>query len=459
MTTRLHNAEQNFHRDIPRDGDLPGLPAMLDSDAVKNLLQEHLRGALGEIERCEISYIRYKPETSCIIAYELQCSMEISKGSPQFLLYAKVFREDNYRNAREKSRVHRWTETLDIDPVIPLPEHRAILYLFPNDPIIDGLRVLSNPKKIQRILYQYYDLYPENEWRISDRKLRLTVMRYKPERRVVLRCDTRAIHRKTNVRKGVSVYLRLYSDDRGADVYSLQENLYRTAEKDKLFRIARPIVYIGERRMLIMETLPGKPLLELLKGIDRFDAVERSARALAALHRSKGLKLNVRHLDSYLDDARSTTEMLKKISPDSAREVEEIFRSLRVFKFPDRPVTSGFVHGDLYHGQVLLQNDSIAFIDFDRSHLGDIASDIGNFNAHLRLLCLQERLADHNDLESRFRIAYEEASASSISDGRLAFWTALGMFLLAVGPFRRLEFDWQNKTGRILEECRKILKC
>ncbi len=459
MTIGLHNAGQNYHRDIPRDELLPGLSAMLDSDAVMNLLKERLRGALGEIEQCEISYIRYKPATSCIIAYALQCSKEILKESSQFLLYAKIFTEDDYQNAIEKSRTHRWVKPLDIDPVIPLPDYRAILYLFPNDLVIEGLRVLSNPKKIQRILYNHHDRYPEEEWRISDRKLRLKVVRYKPERRVVLCCNTRATHRRTNVREAVSVYLRLYGDDCGADFYSLQENLYRIAEQDGLFRIARPVTYLGGRRLLIMETLAGEPLLESLRGTDRFDAVARTARALAALHRSEGLKLDVRHIDSHLDDARSTAETLKQISPESAREAEAIWKSLREFKLPEERSKYGFVHGDLYHGQVLLQNDSVAFIDFDRSHRGDIVSDIGNFCAHLQLLRLQGRLANHADLENRFRIAYEEASADKLDDGRLVFWTAFGMFLLAVGPFRRLEIDWRNKTRAILEECRKILKC
>jgi len=459
MKIGLHNAGQDHYRDIPRDKMLPGLSAMLDSKAVMDLLKERLGDALGEIERCEISYIRYKPVTSCIIAYALQCSREIFKGSTQFLLYAKIYIDGDYQNAVEKSRVHRWTEILDMDPVIILPDYRAILYLFPNDLIIEGLRVLSNPKKIQRILYKHYDRYPEEEWRISDRKLRLKVVRYKPERRVVLRSTTRAIHRRTNVRENVSVYIRLYGDDRGADVYTLQENLYRIAGQDGPYRIARPITYLGERRLLIMEALAGEPLLESLAGTDRFDAVAQTARALAALHRSQGLKLDIRHIDSHLDNARSTTETLKQISPESAREAEAILKSLREFKLPDKPAADGFVHGDLYHGQVLLQNDSVAFIDFDRSHRGDIVSDIGNFCAHLRLLRLQGQLADHADLENRFRIAYEEASADKLGDDRLVFWTAFGMFLLAVGPFRRLEIDWRNKTRGILEECRKILEC
>ncbi len=459
MKIGLHNAGQDHDRDIPRDEMLPGLSPMLDSDAVRNLLKERLGDALGEIERCEISYIRYKPATSCIIAYALQCSREIFKGSTQFLLYTKIYIDDNYQNAVEKSRVHRWAETLDIDPVIILPDHKAILYLFPNDLIIDGLRVLSNPKKIQRILYKHYDRYPEEDWRISDRKLRLKVARYKPERRVVLRATTRAIHRRTNVRENVSVYIRLYGDDRGADVYTLQENLYRIAGQNGPYRIARPITYLDDRRLMIMETIDGDPLLRSLGGADRLDAVTRTAKALVALHRSEGLNLNVRDIDSHFDNIRSTTETLNHISPESAREAEAILESLKEFKLSEEPGKHGFVHGDLHHGQILLQDDSVAFIDFDRSHRGDSASDIGNFCAHLRLLHLQGRLADYADLENRFKIAYEEASADRLDEDRLVFWTAFGMFLLAVGPFRRLEAEWRDKTQGILRECRKILEC
>lgn len=457
MNTSGHDTNHKYNQDIPVDEQLPGLSALLDAEWVRALLGRRLKGIPGKIESCRVSYIRYKPATSCIIAYTLQCTREIFGRSSQYLLYAKIYSEADFKIAYEKSRSHRWVNLLGTDPVIPLPEKRAIFFLFPNDFVIEGLRVLSDPKKVQRILYEHFEKYPEKDWRISDRLLRLATVRYKPERRVVLHCKTRVFNRTTEESDKIRVYFRLYGDDHGASVFSIQKNLYGLARKNRMFKIARPIAYLPERRLLIMKDLRGKPLLEALIEGQGFNAIARAARALVSLHGAEIHQLDERRIDSYLDDARSTAEMLRRIMPGAARRADEILNILENHKYLQRRPRFGFVHGDLYYGQALLQKNSVAFIDFDRSHLGDINADIGNFCVHLRLLRMQGRLADKTDLERGFKTVYQEVSGEKIDEDSFTFWTAYCLFSLSVGPFRRLETDWRKKTEGILEECQKIL--
>lgn len=457
MSIGRYNTKQKYHQDIPTDEQLPGLSALLDAEWIRVLLERKLKGVLGKIERCQVSYIRYKPATSCIIAYTMQCTREIFGRSLQYLLYAKIYSEADFQIAFEKSRSHRWVNLPGTDPVIPLPENRAILFLFPNDFVIEGLRVLSDPKKVQRILYEHFEKYPEKDWRISDRLLRLTTVRYKPERRVVLHCKTRVFNRRTKEGDKIRAYFRLYGDDHGAFVFSLQKNLYMLAKKNRMFKIARPIAYLPDRRLLIMKDLRGKPLLEALMEGQGLDAIARAARALVSLHRAGIRQLGERRFDSYLDDARSTAEMLRCITPEVADRADEILSTLENYRYLEGHRRFGFVHGDLYYGQVLLQKNSVAFLDFDRSHLGDVNTDIGNFCAHLRLLRLQDRLMGSADLEKDFKEIYQEVSAEKIDEDSFTFWTAYSLFSLSVGPFRRLETDWRKKTESILEECQKIL--
>jgi Ser/Thr protein kinase RdoA (MazF antagonist) len=454
--TSGHDIKQESRRDIPTDERLPGLPRMMDPEAVGIILDKHLKGALGEIRDCAISYLRYKPATSCVIAYTLQCSREIMGRSSQFRLYAKVYTDDDYQTAVEKSRSHRWVTVFDSEPVIALPESRAVLYLFPNDSIIDGLRILSDPRKIIRILYEHHDKFPEKDWRISDKMLRVEIVRYKPERRAVLHCKSRVFNRRTGDRDRIRAYLRLYGDDRGADVFAIQKDLHRLA-KHNGFKIAKPLAYLSERRLLMMKDLRGQPLMGSLKGNKSREALARTAEALARLHRAEIPDLPERSIGSFLDDATSTCEMLGYIAPATTRRAEEILGLLEKRKYPGEIHKSGFVHGDFYHGQVLLQLNSVSFIDFDRSHAGDPMVDLGNFCAHLRLLRLRGYLVDETGLERAFVETYREASSTSLDEDRLAYWTAYGLYQLAVDPFRRLEAGWRDSTESILRECRKIL--
>ncbi len=149
--------------------------------------------------------------------------------------------------------------------------------------------------------------------------------------------------------------------------------------------------------------------------------------------------------------------MLKHTTPQVTRQAEEILSLLRKSSYFGSFYEPGLVHGDFYHGQILMWDKNTALLDFDRSHIGDVAMDIGNFCAHLRLLRIYGLVADDSLLESAFVGAYERASGERLPAARLNFWTAFSLFQLGVEPFRRLEPSWPEKTERIISQCRQIL--
>ena len=68
----------------------------------------------------------------------------------------------------------RWLETEGGRPYCAVPEQALLLFSFPNDPTLDGLRLATNNKKMQRALYACVKSHPETEWRISDRRMVIT---------------------------------------------------------------------------------------------------------------------------------------------------------------------------------------------------------------------------------------------------------------------------------------------
>jgi len=69
----------------------------------------------------------------------------------------------------------------------------------------------------------------------------------------------------------------------------------------------------------------------------------------------------------------------------------------------------------------------------------------------LQLLELEGRLGSPEGLAETFVDVYADAGAVKPEKSELNWWAALALFLLSVGPFRRLEPDWPEKTVGILE--------
>jgi thiamine kinase-like enzyme len=454
------NKKHDNHKwapDIPEDEGLPGLPVVFDTDIIKESLENHLAKSGLSIIGCEISYIRYKPRTSCIIVYNLKASGPIIFGLDEIPVCVKIFTESGYRIADEKARLRRWVHIEGIAPYILFPEKMAILYFFPNDPVIDGLRILEHPKKIQRILYQHYKKYPENKWRISNKQLKIWIKRYKPERRAVLKLRTKAYSHFESDKKKIKVYTRIYADDRGERVFNLQDRLYKLSKSKDHLRIPKPIYYLADYKILLMKELKGKSLLDCIRD-GRLASLEHTAAALAFLHGQDFPDLERIAPDSLLERSLESHQMISEIIPDLSEETDRIYKRLsdEIEGISNSGV--GFVHGDFHHGQVIINNNQAGIIDFDRSYTGDPGADLGNFIANLKLLHLKGALTYSQEAVDIFISEYESASGKKLEKDFINFWTAFSLFQLAVNPFREYQDSWREKTDLILKECRSLLK-
>jgi len=447
---------RNIKVDIPADNGLPGLAPSLDAGAMGSILSDHFKKTGRELSDCRISYIRYKPRTNCIVVYQLKFEHEFPFGGKELPVHVKLYTADEYKTAAEKAGLHRWANFHEMGEYRLLPDLQAIIYFFPNDTLIDGLRIIENNKKIQRILYQYYTKYSPDNWRISDRKLKFEIMRYKPERRAVIRFDTRAVRHSDGLREKLSVFARIYSDESGRRVYDLQKKLYQLSLEDRRFEIAEPITYLPDRRIFMMEKMRGKALIDCMRDGDA-DALEKTAAALGALH---DIKLENLPTLSNADLARKSAasfDMIAEIIPEASQKAEEIHEDIlrNADNLPE--VECGFIHGDFYHGQVIIDDNIAGIIDFDRSGMGDPASDTGNFIAHLKLLRFKGMIIGE-ETEDYFMQCYEQARGLKLDAHRIRFWTAFSLYQLAVNPFRGLEPEWRATTELILKECQSLLK-
>jgi len=450
--TRKERALRGRPVEFPIDDALPGLSTILDVDRVVEILNMGEYSCRLNLGRCKVTHIRYKPATNCLIAFSADADYQ-----QPILFYAKCYLENDFYLALEKARQKEWVDILGVPAFVAIEEYFTIIYFFPNDCGLTGLPSVFDSRKLRRIIYEYDSTVSKKTTRLSYKRLGKTIARYKPERRAVIRVEAPITDLASGQEKDYSLYVRSYSDDQGQRIYDRMLRLHEFAEEAIDLIVARPLVYLADKQLLFVENLPGVPLLESFNESQTLSGCEASARALAALHRYPGEKETGREVNSLILDARSTANSLIAVAPDMKQEAETTLETLRSNSPEHDATVERFVHGDFYYGQILINNGQAALLDFDRSYRGDPLADVGNFCAHLKIANLQGRLSESKKAETIFLKAYADYSGNQLEKRRLDFWTAFGLFMLSVAPYRSLKSGWREFTLEVLRECQSNL--
>jgi len=462
LPTQLMNSESNRSDKTSGvmivDKFLEGLSQLLDQSKAKIVFQKAFDNLPITLNKVEPFYIRYKPETSCIIAYTAKFSVENELPDLEIPFYAKVFSNSDFPNALVKAESHRWIKPKLLPSFIPIPELDTILYLFPNDCVIDGLRILSSGKKIQRELYEYYDQYNIEDWSISDKRLRTKLIRFKPERRAVIKCRTKAVNLKSGIKERIRFYMKIYADNYGEKVYSIHNDLYLKTRANSILDTPKPMLYNKTRNILFMERARGTVLSGLLNDESYNNKhIERTALTLFELHKINLPSLNPQNPDSLYNDVITTTSYLTRLLPELETKINDVKQLLEKQSDLFNTNETGFVHGDCHPGQFLSGRKKTSVIDFDRSFAGDRLIDVGNFIAALKYADMVGENKTTASIQKMFVGKYEEYSNERIDSDRLSFWTSYGLFKMAVKPFRDLKRNWPQISSEIINECLKLL--
>lgn len=446
----------NRHPQIPNDATLPGLATLLCVEKVAGPVGSRLTTHGSRIKSFSIEYIRYKPGTNCVATYRLTIIDPVLGEEYELVLFGKSYTAADFDQAVEKlySRVKH--ECAVLDSAIVLHEDKIIIDEMANDPQLNSLRTVFDSRKLRRLLYRLVPDYPADQWRLSHKRLQVKVIRYKPEKRAVIRLETVATNLESTAKHPVVIYVRCYSDERGAEIFERMLELSNSFKADERVRTPRPFAYLAEENMLIVESQEGEPFLEWLEAHDQATCMERAAEALAHLHCSAKVRLPNKSMRTVLEEVGATASTLKTFVPEQEELIGGIYDSL-ASRLTNSPDSVGPVHGDFHHGQILVQPDRSILLDFDRSYEGDPMADLGNFCAHLYLLEMRGLRMKADTAVDHFIRSYSKFSGRSVDRQCLNLWMSLGILMLAVHPFRTLQEDWHQQTCHLLQFCSEKL--
>jgi len=328
---------------------------------------------------------------------------------------------------------------------------KLLIQVFPTDMKLPHLRTLVNPTAILPYLQAYTDL---NKMEIR----RITVLRYKPEKRCVIRYDlARYAEKPTSIREYSAIGKTFY-DDRGRGIFRIMQFLRRSG-----LSVPEPLSYIPELKLLLTEYLHGR-MLESLVAEPNFPVyIKGAARAVARLHRVPVDRKFV-EIVSLEGEAERFADRLERFQQEyplvKKKKIEYLVSTIlrKLKNCGGKHLT--FVHGEFDPGQLIVSDSKIWFVDFDLFKISHPAQDVGRFLAYLNRLSL--RLYGNPDrLGTMEKLFLEEYLSLYHGDDdlqrQILIWQAMESIKISIIQSRRRKSDWEFLLSSMLEMAEKVL--
>jgi aminoglycoside phosphotransferase (APT) family kinase protein len=406
---------------VRREPGLPGLGLVLDTDRVLERLAEAWPEA--ELRSARAVYLRYKPRTSCLVAYRVAGR----QGERDVHAIARAAAAtDKIDKVHERARRRHGKPGLFV-----LDDCAVVVSVFPEDARLPVLRRLAEPEGRRQLLGRLLHDRPP----VAD----LVRLRYKPERRWVGRASCA---------DGPDVVLKAHAAA-GFDA-GLRGSL-AWADRPPLV-VPRLLGALPEHGLLAFEWVAGRGLGEaLVSGAAGEADVRLAGEALAHVHEAPPTGVLPRGPLAEAHHVLSVAAALAFVQPALAARAEYLGREIAA-RLAAQPQGATLIHGDFHAGQVLLAGETAAVLDFDEAALADPAADLGSFLAHLERDACAGRLApDRVGALGEALLEGYGRGAARPSDGALALQSAAMLFRVAPEFFRDRDPVWPERTEAALD--------
>ena len=447
---------------FPADPALPQLAIASHPGLMLEVFRTHLRPLTRDtyhIQDCQVSRIRYRRGTRCILQYTLRL-ME-SKTGREWSLWVTGIIDAEGRAERAWERLR----TVDLAPEVPeafrtfepicfIATLGMLVQIFPYDRRLPGLcRLMARPSP---------DLEPlllsglgSGNWRVE--RWDIEPIRYRSQLGAVLRYSLHARDTITGRQAGKRFYVKIYRDEEGERTYRVLQALWEKAEAgEDGFTVGRPMAYLESLHALVQEEAPGASLQQiLLQGTDIATVVRKIAWTLAMFNQQDLALLRHHSRTNEISDLQRAGMLLQWVCPHLKAEVDVIVST--VTKYLD-DVPPGPTHRDLKPDHLLLDGDRLSLLDLDWFTGADPVLDPAALLATISSMpfcCSVPR--DRVWMAAR---AFAEEYFNHVPKAwrrRLSLHYAGAVLKQAVGFFRRQEQGWPGTVAALVEAARQSL--
>ena len=248
---------------------------------------------------------------------------------------------------------------------------------------------------------------------------------------------------------GVPAIGKVYPAGGGADAFRNMVSLWESSfgRRRDPAGMARPVEYVEEAGVLVMEHLGGRPLVEL----DYLapDAFRSSVELLASLHGCDAVLTSLPRTGSRIvKSLRRKQARVAELAPEYAARYRAAVDAVEAARPRDRELVCS--HGDFSPRNVLAGRERYALIDWDRLRLADPARDVAHYAAWCWLRVLHRRGASDWSALERFVALYASLRPCALGE-RLDFHLGAAMLRMVAS---RVEL-WREESyliPRLIDE-------
>jgi hypothetical protein len=407
------------------DPHLTQLPLVFDLDSVAALFERHWM-ATDWPEAGQISVrvralkdIKYQPGIQCVSTYELM----VDQGGERSARALGVLRV-------EAKGVH-----------VARPEE---------DPELHRLREAMDPEYMRHRLGSAPELRTE-----LTGPPRISLLRYKPRLRCALRYDL-----PTSSGDRV-LFGKMLAEGGEQTMFTLSRLHSLSLEHDEMPRIAPPLLYWSDERLLLQEAVDGDEFHSMVfdnqaKPHQRAQLMRSAGERLAGLHVGLDPRGPHRTLAEDVEELSGYTPAIAASDPQLAHLYSAEVRRVAM-RAGD---ASGAVpsHGAFRTDQFMIRGGELVLIDLDGYCWADPARDIGNMFAYLRWRSIRQ--PHHAFFVELAEASFLEGYASVTDlphDRKLALFEAASLLKIAGRRYRSLTWAEWHLVPRVIQDAGNLL--
>ncbi|HEY3230437.1 MAG TPA: hypothetical protein VGJ87_14540, partial [Roseiflexaceae bacterium] len=369
-TLRLSRAQIDPLQSKVLRRELPGLAKALDEQTMRPRLQAMLfgEGTRYRIERCNPGQAIYLAGDFCGLRYEMEVRDTADGLMIEPLVIGRVFQHQDACAAFMRDKLAPVAEQMRrreelapfARPAALIEDLNMAIHVFPIDGDIPAIGDVTDRRRVAEILGA--TLPDALGGRFTIRDCQVELAHYGRQHRCTLRYTLDGTDAGGAAARQV-VYGKVAADGSGASsvpvIAALRERLADSSANR--VNIPRVLGFRPDLQLLLLEAIPGKPLIaRLLKarlaGEENAQALEDSiaacGRIAAAMHMS-GIGLGrQRTLDDELAWSSQSIQALGRVSPDLGARLQSWHTQIAAYARRTEPLDLRFSHGDFTYTQL-----------------------------------------------------------------------------------------------------------